>query len=215
MPSDGQLVASSIEEMLVSLAGGIREAQDALNDLPPFDSFGRQSPTYFIPHLDFEFDVEILTETNSQGRPIMKVFNRGGQTKNSKAKTTSTISGRLVAVPPGEGLPIPQLTLVITKQKNKKFELTLTAISSAGEILAGEQIELNIDQEGSKAISTGANPTLPNAKLADAILVTGEDGVATTSLSVTSGGGSGKQLLVVAHLGASSAKLLIDTGGAS
>ena len=213
MPSDGQLVASSIEEMLVSLAGGIREAQEALNDLPAFDSFGRQAPTYFIPHLDFEFDVEMITDSNSQGRPIMLIGQKSTTSTNST--TSSKITGKLVAIPPGEGLPMPALTLAIEEQDGAAVKVLVRATNSAGEILDGHQVELNIDEEASREVSTGNVTNLPVVKFNDAVLVTDSQGEARTTLTIQRGGGSGKMLLLVAQLGAANAKLLINTAGAS
>lgn len=213
MPSDGQLVASSIEEMLVSLAGGIREAQEALNELPALDSFGRQAPGYFIPHLDFEFDVEIITESNSEGRPIMKIGQKTSSSSNST--TSSKITGRLVAIPPGEGLPTPVLTLAIEQQQANKVQVVVRAANSAGEVMNGYQVELNIDEEASRAVSTGNVSTLPATKLEQAVLTTDAAGEARTTLTITSGGGSGKLLLLVAQLGSATAKLLVNTAGGS
>ena len=213
MPTDGQLVASSIEEMLVSLAGGIREAQEALNDLPPFDSFGRQAPGYFIPHLDFEFDVELVTESNSEGRPIMKIGKKTSTSSNST--TSSKITGRLVAIPPGEGLPTPVLTLAIEEQEGSDVQLLVLAANSAGEVLDGYQVELNIDAEASRAVSTGNVSTLPSTRFDEAILTTDEHGEARTTMTIRSGGGSGKMVLLVAQLGTATAKLLVSTASAA
>lgn len=219
MASDAKLVADSLEEMLVSIAEGVREAQEALDGLAPFDSFGRPVPGYFIPHLDFELLVDIETETNSQGRPIFKVsaarniFGGGGgsSTSNTKSHTTSRIAGRLVAIPPGEGLPVPQLILTAEKTGAGETLLTVRASNNAGEILAGQRIELNIDEEASKALSRGASPTLPDARLKEAVLVTDEQGQAATTLVVSDGGNSGRQLLVVAQLGIATARVMIGT----
>lgn len=219
MASDAKLVADSLEEMLVSIAEGVREAQEALDGLAPFDSFGRPVPGYFIPHLDFELLVDIETETNSQGRPIFKVsaarniFGGGGgsSTSSTKSHTTSRIAGRLVAIPPGEGLPVPQLILTAEKTGAGETLLTVRASNNAGEILAGQRIELNIDEEASKALSRGASPTLPDARLKEAVLVTDEQGQAATTLVVSDGGNSGRQLLVVAQLGIATARVMIGT----
>lgn len=219
MASDAKLVADSLEEMLVSIAEGVREAQEALDGLAPFDSFGRPVPGYFIPHLDFELLVDIETETNSQGRPIFKVsaarniFGGGGgsSTSSTKSHTTSRIAGRLVAIPPGEGLPVPQLILTAEKTGAGETLLTVRASNNAGEILAGQRIELNIDEEASKALSRGASPTLPDARLREAVLVTDEQGQAATTLVVSDGGNSGRQLLVVAQLGIATARVMIGT----
>ena len=218
MASDAKLVADSLEEMLVSIAEGVREAQEALDGLAPFDAFGRPVPGYFIPHLDFELLVDIETETNSQGRPIFKVmaardiFGGGGSsTSNTKSHTTSRIAGRLVAIPPGEGLPVPQLVLTAEKVDSGVTRLTVRAANTAGELLAGQRIELNIDEEASKALSRGANPTLPEARLKEAVLVTDEQGQAATTLTVSDGGASGRQLLVVAQLGIATARVMVGT----
>lgn len=219
MASDAKLVADSLEEMLVSIAEGVREAQEALDGLAPFDSFGRPVPGYFIPHLDFELLVDIETETNSQGRPIFKVsaarniFGGGGgsSTSNTKSHTTSRIAGRLVAIPPGEGLPVPQLVLTAEKTGAGETTLTIRASNTAGELLAGQRIELNIDEEASKALSRGASPTLPEARLREAVLVTDEQGQAATTLVVSDGGNSGRQLLVVAQLGIATARVMVGT----
>ena len=219
MASDAKLVADSLEEMLVSIAEGVREAQEALDGLAPFDSFGRPVPGYFIPHLDFELLVDIETETNSQGRPIFKVsaarniFGGGGgsSTSSTKSHTTSRITGRLVAIPPGEGLPVPQLILTAEKTGAGETLLTVRASNNAGEILAGQRIELNIDEEASKALSRGASPTLPDARLREAVLVTDEQGRAATTLVVSDGGNSGRQLLVVAQLGIATARVMVGT----
>ena len=215
MASDGKLVADSIEEMLVSLAEGVREAQEALNDLAPFDAFGRASPGYFIPHLDFELDVEIETETNNAGRPIFKVLaaRASGGTTSATSHTSSRISGRIIAVPPGEGLPIPQLVLTVESASGAPSTLTVTASNSAGERLAGQQVELNIDLEASRALSRGASPALPDARLKDAVLVTDDQGQASTTLTIGAGGGPGRQLLITAQLGAATARAMIGTGG--
>lgn len=219
MASDAKLVADSLEEMLVSIAEGVREAQEALDGLAPFDSFGRPVPGYFIPHLDFELLVEIETETNSQGRPIFKVMaarglfggGSGSSTSSTKSHTTSKIAGRLVAIPPGEGLPVPQLVLTAEKTGVGETTLTIRATNTAGELLAGQRIELNIDEEASKALSRGASPTLPEARLKEAVLVTDEQGRAATTLVVSDGGASGRQLLVVAQLGIATARVMIGT----
>ena len=222
MASDAKLVADSLEEMLVSIAEGVREAQDALDALPPTDAFGRPVPGYFIPHLDFELVVDVQTETNNAGRPIFKVsaarsvFGGGGggsSTSKSTAQTTSRITGRLVAIPPGEGLPVPQLVLSSEKVSPGVIVLRVQASNSAGETMAGQRIELNIDTEASKALSRGEDPTLPTARLADAVLVTDEQGEASTRLTIESGGNSSRQLVVVAQLGIATARVMIGTAG--
>ena len=71
MDDDNRLVAESIEELLVALASGVREAQEALNEAEPIDSFGRPMPAYHIPYLDFELGVDVETTHQTGGRPLL------------------------------------------------------------------------------------------------------------------------------------------------
>jgi hypothetical protein len=68
MSGAGSFVAGTIEEILVSLAQGIRDAQEQLNKLEPFDQYGRPKPQYFLPYLDFTLKINAVeTKTTDSG----------------------------------------------------------------------------------------------------------------------------------------------------
>lgn len=199
MSNDARFVANSIEELLVAMAEGVRDAQEALNAIPATDAFGRALPTYLLPFLDFTIQVSISTTQSAGGRPVTRMLTGAGASTQS-SDTRSTISGRFVASPPGEGLPVAQLTITpVATPSLLTPRLRLTARNSAGEILSGQRIELNIDDRASRALSgTGDDAPPPGARLDDAIVITDADGVAETGLVF--GGGAPAQTVVVAAL---------------
>jgi hypothetical protein len=214
MPIETNLVSSSVEEMLVSLANGLREAQDALNALPPFDAFGRPMPGYFIPHIDFTFEVEMTVDSNSAGVPILMV--RPGlfpaQQTNSVSRRSSIIAGRLVAVPPGEGLPVPDLSLRAGLPTQGAVPLLVRLMGSDGRPMPGVAVEINIDTVASQAFAT-TNAPLPGARLDRAVVVTDETGTASATLSFDAGAPADAPLLVVAQAGPASARAMVVKGG--
>ncbi|MEQ8605213.1 MAG: hypothetical protein RIB45_18015 [Marivibrio sp.] len=64
--SQSRFAAGSIEELLAAVADGVREAQDALNDLPMADAFGRPQARYHVPYVDFDITVD-LTASKTEG----------------------------------------------------------------------------------------------------------------------------------------------------
>jgi hypothetical protein len=213
MPIETNLVSSSVEEMLVSLANGLREAQDALNALPPFDAFGRPMPGYFIPHVDFTFEVELAVDSNNAGVPILKV--RPGlhrpQVSTTSSRRSSLISGRLVAVPPGEGLPVPDLSLRSDAPRQGKVPLQVVLMGSDGRPMSGIAVEINIDTVGSQAFAK-PNAPVPGARLDRAVVVTDETGTATATLSFDPAAAADAPLLVVAQAGPASARTMVVKG---
>ena len=214
LPAGTGLAANSFEEMLVSLAQGVREAQETLNAMPQFDTFGRPAPGYFIPQLDFEFEVEMEVDTNGQGSPVMKMrptrmlgAPAPSQTHSSSVKSSNRISGRLVAIPPGNGLPMPQLQVTTVAEGGNVVRLDVTASNSSGERLAGQVVEINPDMPASEALAGGA--TLQPPTLASAQLTTDGAGQASTRVTLPSGAG----YILVAQMGAAAARVLVRRGG--
>jgi len=66
--SQSRFAAGSIEELLAAIADGVREAQDALNDLPMVDAFGRPQARYHLPYVDFDITVDLTaSQTKAKG----------------------------------------------------------------------------------------------------------------------------------------------------
>ncbi len=216
MSNDSRFVTESLEALLVSIADGVREAQDALNSAPPVDAFGRSMPTYHLPYLDFEVKVDMETATTGGGSMFLRINPLGGGGTTTR-DISSTISGRLVAVPPGEGLPTTILTISSQRETARRHKIQVTAVNSAGEILSGQGIELNINMDASRQLSAveGVNLTNKRAgtKLKDAILVTDDMGTAETIFSIDSGLPLKAVLVLTAELGGEATSLTVPAGG--
>ncbi|WP_108263503.1 hypothetical protein [Mangrovicoccus ximenensis] len=182
--SDGKFIADTLESVIVGMAESLREAQEELASAAPLDGFGRPMPQYHIPHLDFEIGFRLVTETKSGGG--MRLIFAPVTSSEKSSEVTSTISGRFVAVPPGEGLPLPVLAAEVTGSGNART-LAVAAANSAGETLVGAEVQVNVDLEASRALSAAAGVAAPKiagqVSFGEAVLVTGPDGQASTSVT--------------------------------
>lgn len=217
MPEASQFVGNSIEELLVALADGVRDAQSALNSGPLTDPAGRPLASYQLPYLDFTVQVNMQTRTDVGGKPVALMFMaRAAASSNSNTdqQITSTISGRLVATPPGEGLPVPRVALSVGAAVNGAVPLTLTVTNSAGETLANQRVELNIDDADSVSLSAArsvSNFVRSSAtRLSAALVTTDANGMASTTLAVgVSDRGTKAVIVVVASIGPFNARVAI------
>lgn len=208
MADETRLMGNSIEELLVAIAEGVREAQNALDEAPTADLDGRRLATYHLPYLDFTIKVEMTTQTDSGGRPVALLIAAPHGSTTSQAQ--SSVSGRLIAVPPGEGLPLPRLAVKTGGNIGGFAAITITVTNSAGETLANQPIELNIDDAASKTLSSARNAAqfvrLPGTRLEAAVLTTGADGVAATRLRIDPKQAPKQVVVVTATIGTASAR---------
>jgi hypothetical protein len=207
MSDDGKFIADTLESVIVGMAESLREAQEELSEAAPLDAYGRPVPQYRIPHLDFEIGFKLVTDTKSGGG-MRVIF---GQATDRTRDVTSTISGRFVAVPPGEGLPLPVLTLEITGSGNSR-DIAVTAATSAGELLAGAQVELNIDKAASTALSAAAGVAAPRfdgqVTFGRAVVATEDTGTAETTLTFGPSLQRAAVVVVTAELGGETVRVL-------
>ncbi|TFI58105.1 hypothetical protein E2493_11935 [Sphingomonas parva] len=207
MATDTRFMGNSIEELLVAIAEGVREAQSALDTAPQFDGNGRPLSTYHLPFLDFTIRVEMTTQTDSGGRPVALLI--AAPKSSTTSGTQSQVSGRLIAVPPGEGLPVPRMSVSTGGNIGGVATISVKVTNSAGETLANQPIELNIDTAASTTLSTARGASfsrLPGTRLEAAVLTTGSDGVATTRLLIDPQQSARQVVVVNATLGVASAR---------
>lgn len=208
--TDGRFIADTLETVIVGLADSLTEAQEELSSTPPLDSSGRPVPQYRLPHLDFEIGFRLVTETTRDGRRALLYFRPVGRSSSS-SEVTSKISGRFVAIPPGEGVPLPVLALTATGGGSTR-RLAVQAANSAGELLAGATVQLNIDVATSQELSATAGVADPriagNATLAAAVLTTDQQGRAETEVRFGDQLRMGAQLLITAELGTTMTRLI-------
>lgn len=205
---DGRFIADTLETVIVGLAESLTEAQEALGAMPPLDSAGRPVPQYRLPHLDFEIGFRLVTETRSSGSAYLYFL--PVSSSSSSSEVTSKVSGRFVALPPGEGMPLPVLGFTATGTGAER-ELAVRASNSAGELLAGATVQLNIDLAASQALSTSAGIADPriagNATLEEAVLLTDSQGRASTRVRFGNALRTAAVVLITAELGSTVARL--------
>lgn len=213
MSSPHRHVAGTLEEILVAMADGLREAQDALNEIPPTDAFGRPSGGYHLPYLDFSIKVIAETTQSDEGAdslPVLRLASRrtaldklhrprlalhtfepgSASADSSSLEVTSTLSGRFVAVPPGEGMPVVRLRATASREAAREHAIEVTVSNSAGEQLADVDVEFNLDIPASEALSKADGIELegrkPATKLAQGVAASDAEGVARNVLVFSS-----------------------------
>ncbi|AJQ97770.1 hypothetical protein [Gynuella sunshinyii] len=214
MSDSSQFVAESLEELLVAIANGVREAQEALSEAPPFDAYGRPLPTYHLPYLDFDLKVDLNTVETSGGLRALRVLPIGGS-QNTTQKISSSLTGRLVSIPAGDGLPVPVLTLNSTRTAARQHALNLSLSNSAGEILQNAQVEINFDLATSQQLSQTQGINLKNlgtSRLTQAILVTDEQGQAATELTIDSNLPAKASIVITAEFDQRISRIVVAAG---
>lgn len=198
-----QAAAFALQEILLGIADGLNEAQQALREQPPYDAYGRPNTMYQLPYLDFSLKVtsefDETTQTVGGGseptaanwaklrfRPVKQITTEE-ETTTSGFEIVSTISGRFVASVPNEGLPqiilLVKATVVDPLASPVVADLEVVVSNAAGEILPNTTVEFNYDAEASEAFNDGttAVPTFGAAEVkSDAT------GKATTTVSMDS-----------------------------
>lgn len=216
MSNESRFVSESLQALLVSIADGVREAQEVMSSAPSMDAFGRPMTTYHLPHLDFKLEVNMETVAKTGGGGLLLKIRRA-PAGSSTRDVSSTLSGRLVAIPPGEGLPIQILTITSKPETARRHRITVNAINSAGEILLGQAIELNINMAASKQLSAIEGVTLNSlragTRLRDVILITDESGTAETVLNIDGSLAAKAVLVVSAELGVENVNLSVAVAG--
>lgn len=212
MTDQSRFVGNSLEELLVSLAEGVRAAQNALNEAPLIGPTGRPVSSYQLPYLDFTVQVDMQTRTETGGRPVALMLMPLAQGVSSQIH--STISGRFVATPPGDGLPVPRIGMSAGGNIGGKAKILLEVSNSAGERLADQRIELNIDDKDSTKLSEACGVTdfarSGATRLEDAVLITDAQGRAATQLRIDDAQDGKGVLVVVASIGPFSSRLVVS-----
>jgi hypothetical protein len=208
--ADDRLIADTLDAVIVGLADSLTEAQEQLSTAAPLDTFGRPNPQYRIPYLDFEIGFRLDTQTSPEGRRMLLFVK---PTASAAASTvTSKISGRFVAVPPGEGMPLPVLSISATGEGATR-RLAIRAGNTSGEALAGASIQLNVDLIASQALSTAAGVAEPrisdNVQFTTAVLTTDQNGLASTDVTFGPGLRVNAVVLITAELGTTIARTTI------
>ncbi|MEH6565910.1 MAG: hypothetical protein V7756_11345 [Halopseudomonas sp.] len=182
MSNSSDFVSGSIEQILLGLARGLRDAQAVLDDIPPTDAFGRPQSSYHLPYLDFSIKATVEASLPSEPQdsdtgvrtlrtnsikasriPLLKLqlpdLKRSAEASTGATELTSTFSGRLVSVPPSNSLPTLRINAraqAADEAKPLQRELLIEVSNSAGERIAQAPVELNLDLQTSLLLSEAA-----------------------------------------------------------
>jgi hypothetical protein len=58
--ADSQIHSLALQDILLSIAEGLNKAQHELNNMAPYDQYGRPNTIYHVPYLDF--NLQVVTE---------------------------------------------------------------------------------------------------------------------------------------------------------
>lgn len=235
MSNASKFVASSIEEILLGIADGIYQAQDKLNDIEPFDAYGRPNMQYHLPYLDF--NIKLMVETQPEPEPktsdrisihrkkdlrpaaTLRFLPMNVQTQNDnfQSEMVSTLSGRFVSIPPNEGLPQIMLQAIATKSSSVKnsYDLAVNVTNSVGEYLDAISVEFNIDYDASTEMSLLDGIELENPRffLTSGVMLTDHLGNTNNQLRLADNIPVGASIVIGVNVGTTLTRLMIVNGG--
>lgn len=212
MSRGSQVTAEAIRQMLVGLAEALRTAQNSLATEARSGELGGVG--YEIPYLDFAFEVEFTSQEEEEGNPVVVLRPRFGPspTTNATKEITSRVAGRLVSVPPHGGKPAPRLDLRL-QEVGKDLVLLIQLTNTAGEILAGAPVALEVDVETTERL-TGRRPAADErlSLLATQMTRTDDEGQGRVKLDRASLS-HGVRVVVRAEARGASARIVISDPG--
>jgi len=240
MSKPGEIIAGTIDDILIALADGIRDAQRALNEAPPFDSFGRPMPTYHLPEVNFDIKMTAQSVVPDEpadtaiangpvinlpdsvilpmARPMLKFSTPSPKEEGGdKLSLTSSISGRFVALPPNDGLPTIRLSAAAlpTTGNNRNRLITITAQDVDGSPLNNIAVELNLDMPTSRMLSEDMGTKLvdkkPKTGLKQAVVLTNVNGSATTEFTVSPQEPKGLHFVISIEAGPAASAVVVET----
>lgn len=168
MAEPEEILTSTIDDYILSIASGLTQAQKELNTLASREVPYGESIRYMIPHIDFELKMSVELATSPEldkkypqkWKPpawgpkhvLMKPVNPGNADQMN-TQALSTISGRIVSVPQTEGKPVNQIAAALKKLGDRKVQISTTVISPGGKGVQGAEIHCNIDREESQELN--------------------------------------------------------------
>ena len=84
----------ALQDILLGVADSLNEAQQALRDVEPYDSFGRPNTVYQLPYLDFSLKVtsEFETSETTQSDQTPKKAIRFGAVREANTNSSTSSS---------------------------------------------------------------------------------------------------------------------------
>lgn len=188
-PTD--LFEATLDDYLVGLANGIRQAQAQLNaiviDGPP----GQPAIGYQLPRVDFELKLAFALSHAAPApgaAPTVRLVARAPQpiAGGFTAEGTSTLRGSFVAVPLAAQRPPVVLTVGFRLRDPRTVELQAILADALGAPQKGVEIEFNVDRDRSLALGgDAAEPLAEDTRVEPAVAVTDDAGQAIATLVIS------------------------------
>lgn len=198
--ADKQLINTSVDEYLISLANSINHAQRYISQLRVTGQDGQPSVTYQLPRVEFELKLLFQldrrhppsgeTQRNvARGEGGAYLEARPGGMDSDTAAAASTIRGSFVAVPVHGGTPPPTVTIMWKRPGDdpRRISIIVSVVSAIGEKLSGREVQFNLDRDLARrynALWKDSPKVLENTNLQFGIQYTDERGEAMNTLVI-------------------------------
>jgi hypothetical protein len=190
---------STLDDVLLSLADGITNAQDALTRAGSLGTPGRQY-AYHLPRVEFELkmNLRVVEDAVLSDRYRSLRMNRsndkhllfkpvGGDTSTSTLDVAAVVRGAFVAVPANGGLPPPVIRTTVDVDNRRAPAVEVSAVNTAGEPLAGIEVQFNVDRDESATLTAASGRTLTLSRetgFERAVVTTDQKGIARSTLRI-------------------------------
>lgn len=205
--ADKELINTSIDEYLISLANSINHAQRYISQLRVVGQDGQPTVTYQLPKVEFELKLLFQLDTKhppsgSSQRDMAKgegsaflearpISFEAGEEDSTTAAAASTIKGAFVAVPIHGGTPPPVVNIAWEELSinPKKIKITVSVRSAIGDALNGCEVEFNLEKGLARKLNEDYRnekdkDILPLTSFASAVLLTAGKGEVENILTI-------------------------------
>lgn len=208
--ADKQLINTSVDEYLISLANSINHAQRYISQLRVAGQDGQPSVTYQLPRVEFELKLLFQLDrrhppsghtqrdmARGEGTAYLEARPPGleaGEMDSDTAAAASTIKGSFVAVPVHGGAPPPAVAITWKRSDDpRRIVITVSVVSAIGEPLVGREVQFNLDRDLARrynALWRNVKPkdvlktVLAETKLEYGVQLTDEQGKAVNTLII-------------------------------
>jgi hypothetical protein len=190
---------STLDDFLLSLADGIASAQDALTRAGSLGPPGRQY-AYHLPRVEFELRMNLRVVEDAvlsdRYRPLhldrpndkhLLFKPVSGDVSASTLDIAAVVRGAFVAVPANGGLPSAVIRTSVDAATPRAPIVQVTAINTAGEPLAGLEVQFNLDREESAALTAAGGRAFalaPDTGFERSVVTTDASGTARSMLRI-------------------------------
>lgn len=206
--ADKELINTSIDEYLISLANSINHAQRYISQLRVAGQDGQPSVTYQLPRVEFELKLLFQLDTRpppsgGKQRDIAKaeggaflearpISFEAGEVDSTTAAAASTIKGAFVTVPIHGGTPPPVVNIAWKQVSDSPKQITIkvTVRSAIGDALNGREVQFNLDKDLARKLNEvwrsekDLEKILPNTRLTYVLLLTAGNGEVENTLTI-------------------------------